>query len=194
MKTQRDLASAFFRIGLFGFGGGPTMIPLVHKEVVDNYKWMSDDEFANVLAIGNTLPGPIATKMAGYIGYKVGGKIGCINAVIMTIIPLIIVMIAGLGLLNEYRDKPWVAGMAQGVLPVVSWMMAKLTYDFLLKGYKALGTLAMGIGIALSILSIVVLGIHPGLVVGAVLLAVLVKPNPKPSAIEQSLKPENKKG
>ncbi|BDR13491.1 MULTISPECIES: chromate transporter [unclassified Vibrio] len=194
MKTQRDLASAFFRIGLFGFGGGPTMIPLVHKEVVDNYKWMSDDEFANVLAIGNTLPGPIATKMAGYIGYKVGGKIGCINAVFMTIIPLIIVMIAGLGLLNEYRDKPWVAGMAQGVLPVVSWMMAKLTYDFLLKGYKALGAIATGIGIALSVLFIVVLGVHPGLVVAAVLLAVLVKPDPKPSAAEQNLKPENKKG
>ncbi len=194
MKTQRDLAIAFFRIGLFGFGGGPTMIPLVHKEVVDNYKWMDDDEFANVLAIGNTLPGPIATKMAGYIGYKVGGKIGCINAVIMTIIPLIIVMVAGLGLLNEYRDKPWVAGMAQGVLPVVSWMMAKLTYDFLIKGYKALGALATGIGIALSLLFIVVLNVHPGLVVGAVLLAVLVKPNPKPSVAEQSLKPENKKG
>ena len=194
MKTQRDLASAFFRIGLFGFGGGPTMIPLVHKEVVDNYKWMTDDEFANVLAIGNTLPGPIATKMAGYIGYKVGGKIGCINAVFMTIIPLIIVMIAGLGLLNEYRDKPWVAGMAQGVLPVVSWMMAKLTYDFLLKGYKALGAIATGIGIALSVLFIVVLGVHPGLVVAAVLLAVLVKPDPKPSAAEQNLKPENKKG
>ncbi len=194
MKTQRDLAIAFFRIGLFGFGGGPTMIPLVHKEVVDNYKWMGDDEFANVLAIGNTLPGPIATKMAGYIGYKVGGKIGCINAVIMTIIPLIIVMIAGLGLLNEYRDKPWVAGMAQGVLPVVSWMMAKLTYDFLLKGYKALGALATVVGIALSILFIVVLDVHPGLVVGAALLAVLVKPDPKPSTAKQSLKPENKKG
>ncbi|GAM76132.1 chromate transporter [Vibrio ishigakensis] len=96
MKKQLQLASAFFRIGLFGFGGGPTMIPLVHKEVVDNYQWMDDDEFSNVLAIGNTLPGPIATKMAGYIGYKVGGVFGCINAVVATIIPLIIVMIAGL--------------------------------------------------------------------------------------------------
>ena len=193
MSKQLDLASAFFRIGLFGFGGGPTMIPLVHKEVVDNYKWMEDDEFANVLAIGNTLPGPIATKMAGYIGYKVGGTIGCINAVIMTIIPLIIVMIAGLGLLNEYRDKPWVAGMAQGVLPVVSWMVAKLTYDFLIKGYKALGTIATGVGIALSLLFIVVLNVHPGLVVAAVLLAVLVKPAPKPKTAN-TLNPENKKG
>ncbi len=76
---------------------------------------MDDDEFSNVLAIGNTLPGPIATKMAGYIGYKVGGIGGCINAVLATIVPLIVVMIAGLGLLNEYRDTPWVAGMAMGL-------------------------------------------------------------------------------
>lgn len=179
MKKQLQLASAFFRIGLFGFGGGPTMIPLVHKEVVDNYKWMDDDEFSNVLAIGNTLPGPIATKMAGYIGYKVGGVLGCINAVIATIIPLIIVMIAGLGLLNEYRDKPWVAGMAHGVVPVVTWMMVKLSYDFFNKGHKALGLIATVLGSLASLVLISVFHIHPGLIVGAVILAVLIKPTPK---------------
>lgn len=179
MNTQMDLASAFFRIGVFGFGGGPTMIPLVHKEVVDNYQWMDDDEFSNVLAIGNTLPGPIATKMAGYIGYKVGGVVGCINAVLATILPLIIVMIAGLGLLNEYRDKPWVAGMAHGVVPVVTWMMVKLTYDFFMKGHKALGLIAMLAASAISLVLIAVFHIHPGLVVGAVILAVLFKPTSK---------------
>jgi len=179
MKTQIDLFNAFFRIGVFGFGGGPTMIPLVHKEVVDNYKWMEDDEFSNVLAIGNTLPGPIATKMAGYIGYKVGGVVGCINAVVATIVPLIIVMIAGLGLLNEYRDTPWVAGMAQGVVPIVAWMMTKLCYDFFLKGHKAVGALATGT-LALGSLGLILgLGVHPGLIVAAVLIAVLVKPKKK---------------
>ncbi|WP_394149810.1 chromate transporter [Vibrio maritimus] len=178
MSKQIDLACAFFRVGLFGFGGGPTMIPLVHKEVVDNYKWMDDDEFSNVLAIGNTLPGPIATKMAGYIGYKVGGILGCINAVITTIIPLIIVMIAGLGLLNEYRDKPWVSGMAHGVLPVVTWMMAKLSYDFFMKGYKALGSIATLLGSLATFVLISLFNVHPGLIVGAVILAVLFKPTP----------------
>ncbi|GAM64347.1 chromate transporter [Vibrio ishigakensis] len=155
------------------------MLPLVHKEVVDNYQWMDDDEFSNVLAIGNTLPGPIATKMAGYIGYKVGGVFGCINAVVATIIPLIIVMIAGLGLLNEYRDKPWVAGMAHGVVPVVTWMMVKLSYDFFMKGHKALGMLATVLCSLASLILISVFHIHPGLIVGAVLLAVLIKPAPK---------------
>ena len=67
---------AFFRSGMLGFGGGPSSIPLVHKEVVGTFKWMDDDEFSDVLALGNTLPGPINTKMAGYIGYRVGGIMG----------------------------------------------------------------------------------------------------------------------
>ncbi len=82
MKTQIDLFIAFFRSGILGFGGGPSAIPLVHKEVVTIYKWMNDEEFSDVLALGNTLPGPINTKMAGYIGYRVGGVIGMINAVL----------------------------------------------------------------------------------------------------------------
>lgn len=192
MQKQKDLAAAFFRIGIFGFGGGPTMIPLVHKEVVDNYKWMTDDEFSNVLAIGNTLPGPIATKMAGYIGYKVGGALGCINAVIATIMPIIIVMIAGLGLLNEHRDKPWVSGMALGVIPVVTWMMVKLTYDFWQKGHKALGMVAMVISVLVSIALIAWLNLHPGLVVGAVIVAVLLKPTQSKLDAEPKLKTEDK--
>ena len=70
--TQWQLFLAFFRVGMLGYGGGPSSIPLVHQEVVKKYGWMDDDEFADVLALGNTLPGPIATKMAGYIGYRVG--------------------------------------------------------------------------------------------------------------------------
>ena len=62
---QVQLFMAFFRVGMLGYGGGPSSIPLVHKEVVEKYKWMNDDEFADVLALRNTLPGPISTKMAG---------------------------------------------------------------------------------------------------------------------------------
>ena len=75
---QADIFMAFFRVGILGYGGGPSSIPLVHKEVVDKYKWMDTDEFGDVLALGNALPGPIATKMAGYIGYRVGGILGMV--------------------------------------------------------------------------------------------------------------------
>lgn len=63
---------AFFLPGILGYGGGPASIPLVEKEVVDRYGWVTENEFSEMLAMGNALPGPIATKMAGYIGFQEG--------------------------------------------------------------------------------------------------------------------------
>ncbi|BBI49153.1 hypothetical protein HORIV_15740 [Vreelandella olivaria] len=85
-----------------------------------------------MLAIGNTLPGPIATKMPGYIGYRVGGVTGCIAAVIAIIVPMIVAMIVMLGIFSRYRDVAWIRGMGQAVVPVVMVMMAQLTWDFLI--------------------------------------------------------------
>jgi chromate transporter len=184
MSVQASLFAAFFRIGIFGFGGGPSMIPLVHQEVVKRHAWMDDDAFADVLAIGNTLPGPIATKMAGYIGYRVGGVVGAINAVLATIIPVIFAMIALLGLYSRYGDQRWVQGMGMGVVPVVMVMMAQLTFDFFRKSRAGLGwviTLAMG-GVAGGL--IYGLGVHPGLVIGALLIAALLRPE-KPRTADQ---------
>lgn len=167
---------AFLRIGLLGFGGGPSMIPLVHSEAVTRYQWMSDDEFSDVLAIGNTLPGPIATKMAGTIGYRVGGVVGCINAVVAVIVPCILAMLLLLGLFTRYRDQRWIQGMSEGVVPVVMVMMAQLTWDFFQKSRAVLGwivTLIMG---AVAGGLIYGLDIHPGLVIGAVLIAALLRP------------------
>lgn len=176
MKTQWQLFMAFLRIGLLGFGGGPSMIPLVRAEAVTRYAWMTDDEFGDVLAIGNTLPGPIATKMAGYIGYRVGGILGCINAVIAVAMPCIVAMIALLGLFTRYRDQSWIQGMSQGVIPVVMVMMAQLTWDFFEKSRAALGwivTLVMGV-VAGGL--IYWLDVHPGLVIAAILVAALLRP------------------
>lgn len=176
LTTQRHLFMAFLRIGLLGFGGGPSMIPLVHAEAVTRYQWMSDDEFSDVLAIGNTLPGPIATKMAGTIGYRVGGVMGCINAVVAVIVPCIVAMMVLLGLFTRYRDQRWIQGMSEGVIPVVMVMMAQLTWDFFQKSRSVLGwvvTLVMG---AVAGGLIYGLDIHPGLVIGAVLIAALLRP------------------
>lgn len=176
LKTQRNLFVAFLRIGLLGFGGGPSMIPLVHQEVVKRYAWMSDDEFADIFAIGNTLPGPIATKMAGTIGYRIGGLLGCINAVIAVVVPVVLAMIALLGLFNRYSDQRWIQGMSEGVVPVVMVMMGQLTWDFFAKSRLVLGwlvTLMMG---AVAGALIYWLGVHPGLVIGVILVAALLRP------------------
>ncbi|MFG6149880.1 chromate transporter [Halobacillus sp. B23F22_1] len=173
---QWNLFLAFFRVGIFGYGGGPSSIPLVHKEVVEKYKWLSDDDFADILALGNSLPGPIATKMAGYIGYRVSGYTGMLNAILATILPTIAVLIILLSFLNNFRELDWVNGMTQAVVPVVGVMLAVLTFDFIKKSKDNLGiwiTFLLG---GISLILIEVIGVHPGIVILALLIFALVKP------------------
>lgn len=169
---------------MLGYGGGPSSIPLVHKEVVEKYKWMNDDEFSDVLALGNTLPGPIATKMAGYIGYRVAGIVGMINAVLATIVPTILLMIVLLTFLSSLKDQPWVQGMTKAVIPVVGVMLASLTWDFFKKSKDSLGwKFAIGI-IVVSFVLIEFVGIHPGIIIAVLLVAALAKKDKKPE-VEQ---------
>jgi chromate transporter len=175
-----QLFLAFFRVGILGYGGGPSSIPLVHKEVVDKYKWMNDDEFADVLALGNTLPGPIATKMAGYIGYRVAGVVGLIIATLSTITPTIVLMIVLLTTISSVKDYPWVQGMTAAVVPVVGVMLATLTWDFFKKSRESLGWLKSIVFICISFLLLEILGLHPALLIAGLLVAAIVKKDKDP--------------
>ncbi|PLR78274.1 chromate transporter [Bacillus sp. V3-13] len=173
---QLHIFLAFFRVGILGYGGGPSSIPLVHKEVVEKYKWMDSDEFGDVLALGNALPGPIATKMAGYIGYRVGGYTGMLNALVATMVPTIVLMILLLNVLNAYKDEPWVTGMAAAVVPVVAVMLATLTWDFFNKSRKsALGLVWTIIFVLAGLFLIEMLGVHPAFIILVLLLGALFK-------------------
>lgn len=174
---------AFFRVGILGYGGGPSSIPLVHKEVVDKYKWMDTDEFGDILALGNALPGPIATKMAGYIGYRVGGILGMLNALFATMVPTIFLMILLLTVLNTYKDQPWVKGMSTAVVPVVAVMLAKLTWDFAKKSADSqLGWKLTLVFIVVSSLLLQFLGIHPAIIIFILLVAALLMKDKKKEA------------
>lgn len=175
-QVQGPLLASFFRIGVLGFGGGPSMVPLIHHEVVRRHGWMQDEEFGDILAIANTLPGPIATKLPGYIGYRVGGLLGCINAVLAIIFPMIVAMILLLGVFSAYRDVEWVRGMGQGVIPVVMVMMIQLTWDFWDKSRSSLGWLLSALLVALSGSLIYGLGVHPAFIIAALLLAAVLAP------------------
>lgn len=176
---------AFTRIGLLGFGGGPAMIPLVRHEVIIRHRWMDDDAFADVLAIANTLPGPIATKMPGYIGYRIGGMAGCVMAVAAVIVPMVLVMILLLGLFSRYRDVTWISGMGYAVIPVVMVMMGQLTLDFWNKSRVSLGTwTSITLGAGAGVL-IYLLGLHPGWIIGALLLTAMLAPEPRRKEVRE---------
>lgn len=176
MAVQKELFMAFFRVGMLGYGGGPASIPLIQKEAVETYKWMNDEEFSDILAIGNTLPGPIATKMAGYIGYRVAGVTGLINAIAASIVPTVVLMIALLVSLASFREYAWVQGMTQGVMPVVAVMLGVLTWGFITKAKGDLGWPAVFLLTAASVVLTELAGIHPAVVIAALIVFVLVKP------------------
>ncbi|OEY66025.1 chromate transporter [Marinobacter sp. X15-166B] len=175
-QEQGDLLVSFLRTGLLGFGGGPSMIPLIHDEVVKRRGWMSDDDFSDVLAIANTLPGPIATKLPGYVGYRVAGVAGCLTSVLAITIPMIAAMILLLSVFSKYRDISWIRGMAMGVVPVVLVMMAQLTYDFFKKSHSSLGWISTLLLITISAVLIYGLSIHPAFLILTLLIAAIALP------------------
>ena len=174
MKLQLHLFIAFFRSGMLGFGGGPSAIPLVHKEVVGTFKWLDDQEFSDVLALGNTLPGPINTKMAGYIGYRVGGLWGMLTAIMASILPTIFLMLILLTSFNQFKDNPRVQGMTNAVVPIVGVMLGVLTWEFLKKTKSGLGWKIGGIILIGSFILIEIIHLHPGIVIGLLLIVAFV--------------------
>ncbi len=110
---------SFLKVGLFGYGGGPALIPLIEKEVVDHYSWLTAEEFIDTLAMANTLPGPISTKLAVCIGLQVGGPFGAATAIFALLLPSTVLILVLFMLYNRYRRVPSVQGIIRGVRPVV---------------------------------------------------------------------------
>jgi chromate transporter len=130
MSELFDLFIGFGRAGLFGFGGGPSMIPLIQVEVVEVYRWLTPTEFLDAFAFGNALPGPIATKLAGYVGYQVAGIAGAMVALLGITAPTIVAMVALAGFYLRYRESALMINFLRGVRPVVIALLMLVVWDF----------------------------------------------------------------
>ncbi|MBN2984127.1 MULTISPECIES: chromate transporter [Cohnella] len=160
-----QLAWAMAKTGVLGYGGGPSVIPLIRYEAVTHYKWMDDDEFGEVLAIANALPGPIATKMGAYLGYRIRGTLGAIVGVLAHILPSCIAMVALLSAVQVLSESPIVQGMIGAVTPVIAVMLGEMAYQF---GEKAVKGLGIPLGIGFFVLAFVLLqgvDLHPAIVI-----------------------------
>jgi chromate transporter len=125
-----ELFVSFGRAGLFGFGGGPSMIPLIQVEVVELRGWLTREAFLDAFAFGNALPGPIATKLAGYVGYHVAGVPGAAVGLLAITAPTILAMLALAGAYARYRERTVVQRFLAGVRPVVVALLALVVWDF----------------------------------------------------------------
>ncbi|WP_079505256.1 chromate transporter [Mesobacillus jeotgali] len=158
---------AFFIPGILGYGGGPASIPLVENEVVDRYGWMTVPEFSEVLAIGNALPGPIATKLAGYIGYEQGGILGAVVGIFATVAPSLILMIFLLGILYRHKDSPKVKRMTNYIRPIIAVLLGVMTFNFFFSSYVDTGIIQTVLLIAASYLLLEKWKVHPAYVITA---------------------------
>lgn len=177
MKKYKEIMLAFLPAGVFGFGGGNVCLPLIQREVVDKYHWVNQDEFAEIVAISNTLPGPINTKMAGYLGYRVGGILGSIVAVCATILPSVILLILLLETLSNFRENPVVAGMVSAIVPVVGAMLALMAWQFLTSAAKDMKWMFVLAQVGIVALLVAFLNVHPAIVVGGLIVLALLMPS-----------------
>lgn len=95
----------FFKIGLFTFGGGYSMIPLIHFYAVDKYKWIDEQEFIDIIAIAESTPGPIAINSATYVGYKTNKFLGSLMATIGVALPSVIIIVIISAFLMQFKDN-----------------------------------------------------------------------------------------
>ena len=105
----------FMKIGVFTFGGGYAMIPIIEEEVTKKRKWISEMEIMDILAISESTPGPIAVNTATYVGYKVAGVAGGIIATLGLAIPSFVIIFVISFFYQDFMKWPVIAAMFKGL-------------------------------------------------------------------------------
>lgn len=119
MKKSLQLFATFFKIGAFTLGGGYAMLSMVEKAVVDQKKWIDADEFWDMIAVIQSLPGVFAVNTALYVGHRIDGARGAVAAMLGAIIPSITIILLLATVFHEYRDLPVVERIFKGIRPCV---------------------------------------------------------------------------
>lgn len=120
-----QLFYTFFKIGLFGFGGGYAMLSMIQGEVVTRYNWLSTQEFTDIVAISQSTPGPIGINAATYVGFTATGSIwGSVLATFAVVLPSFILMLTISKFFLKYQKHPVVEAVFSGLRPAVVGLLA----------------------------------------------------------------------
>lgn len=138
-KLIWDIFVLFTRVAMFSWGGGPASLALMQRETThalwmppgsaELQPWISSSEFADAVAVGNALPGPIAPQVSAYVGYKLAGTPGAIIAAAGTVIPTTVLMLIMVAFFFGIKDNPTVKAMLQAVRPLVVGLLLWTAYD-----------------------------------------------------------------
>ena len=125
LRKILTLFLTFFKIGAFTFGGGYAMIPLIQKEVVENKKWITDDDILEIIAIAESTPGPIAINSATFVGYRVCGFWGAFFSTLGVVLPSFVIILIISFILNEFQNIKAVQYAFEGIRAGVLALLVK---------------------------------------------------------------------
>lgn len=119
MRELLTMFGSFFKIGLFTFGGGYAMVPIIQREVIDHRGWVDRDEFVELLTLAQSAPGPIALNTSVFVGYKVRGYAGALAALLGVVVPAFTVILLVAIYFAQFRENVYVNAAFKGMRPAV---------------------------------------------------------------------------
>jgi len=153
-----QLFLVYTRVAFFSWGGGPASLALMQRETTTALwtppggtapvPWMSPEEFADAVAVGNALPGPVAPQVSACVGYKLAGVPGAVAAAAGTVVPTTLLMLIMVAYFFHIKDSPNIAAALKVVRPLVVGLLLWTTYDM---AYSVFGAGKSGWGSALSL-------------------------------------------
>lgn len=119
MSIYLELFFTFFIIGLFSFGGGMGMMPMIEQEVVQRHAWLTSEKLYQFIGIAESTPGPIAVNVATFIGNSKGGFLGALCATIGVVLPSFLIILIIASFFKKFSKNVYVKAVVQGIKPVV---------------------------------------------------------------------------
>lgn len=153
----------FFKIGIFGFGGGYSMVSLIRTDVVDVHSWMSAGEYADLLAISQMTPGPISINTATFVGYSQAGLLGAIVATASLCLPSLIIMALVIRVLLKHRTSPYVIEPMRIMIPVVAGLI--IAAALLMCDADSLGSVLSFVILAVTVVANLFFKVNPILLI-----------------------------
>ena len=138
MNILLDLFLTFFKIGLFTFGGGYAMLPLIMQEV-ESHGWMANEELINFIAVAESTPGPFAINCATYVGSEMGGVLGSFFATLGVVMPSFIVILIVAKIYEKFKESRLVKGAMCGLRPAAVGLIASAVLTTALEVFFPLG-------------------------------------------------------
>lgn len=131
-----DLLLTFMKIGLFTFGGGYAMIPMIENNCVERKKWITHDDMMNVTVIAESTPGPIAINCATFVGYRQAGFIGSLAATLGIVLPSFVVIYAISMFLDNFLAITAIANAFKGIKIAVGILILDAAVTMIKKMYR----------------------------------------------------------